>query len=81
MLSRTILLGAVLAGGVAFGASAQQPYPPYPYGAQAQAVPPSWNYDPYTSGLGPCPQRYRGDPQCRYTVFPTAGQPDFWPNH
>ncbi|MBV9826958.1 MAG: hypothetical protein JO001_14970 [Alphaproteobacteria bacterium] len=81
MLTRVALLGVVLVGGITFGASAQQPYAPYSYSAQAQPLPPSYSYDPYTSGLGPCPQRYRGDPQCRYTISPTYGQPDFWPNH
>jgi len=52
-----------------------QPYPPY---AQPPMTPPSWSYDPYTSGLGPCPQRRPSDPPCSVTVSPTYGQPNFW---
>jgi hypothetical protein len=40
----------------------------------------AWSYDPYTSGLGPCPQRLSGgDPPCKETMFPTFGQPSYWP--
>jgi hypothetical protein len=41
-------------------------------------TPPSWSYDPYTSGLGPCPQRFPGDPPCKETMHPTYGQPSYW---
>ncbi len=58
----------------AAGFGSQQFYPNNP----APAAPPSWSYDPYTSGLGPCPQRLRGDPSCAETVAPTAGQPNYW---
>lgn len=44
----------------------------------APAAPSSWSYDPYTSGLGPCPQRMRGDDRCSETIAPTAGQPNYW---
>ena len=79
----TLLAAAVLAGtGAATAARAQyQPYPyPYPvnpYGYQAPAIPPSWSYDPYTSGLTACPQRGHRDPPCSETLFPTYGQPDY----
>ncbi len=60
----------------------QQQYPAAPvqsYQANpAPATPSSWSYDPYTSGLGPCPQRFRGDDKCSETVSPTAGQPNYW---
>ncbi len=74
-------IAAALAAGLAATAQAQPSYPGYYSYYPAPAAAPSWNYDPYTSGLGPCPQRKAGDPQCRYTVNPTFGQPDFWPNH
>src|SRR5215204_202826 len=49
----------------------------YPYNP-APATPSSWSYSPYTSGLGPCPQRARGDDRCADTIAPTAGQPNYW---
>lgn len=75
---RLILVGALLMAGVSVVAEAQQPSGFYP-GYQVPPPPPSWNYDPYTSGLGPCPQRTPGDPPCRYTMHPTYGQPSYWP--
>lgn len=66
-------------------------YPPYPssYGypfvpsvpvhPYVQTTPPSWSYDPYTSGLSPCPQRMPGDDPCRDTMQPSYGQPSYWP--
>lgn len=70
-------LAATLAGGM-FLAQAQPPrYWPYAFDP-GQAAPPSWYYNPYTSGLGPCPQRYRTDPPCRETIQPSYGQPDYW---
>jgi hypothetical protein len=51
-----------------------QTYPSNP----APAAPSSWSYDPYTSGMGPCPQRARGDDRCDETIAPTAGQPNYW---
>lgn len=66
-----------------FAAQAQAPYsgyPTYAYGP-APAAPQSWSYDPYASGLGPCPQRRPGDPPCSVTFKPTYGQPSYWPVH
>jgi hypothetical protein len=80
MLNKSLVIGALLAVGLTAAAQAQSPYPGY-YAYPAPPVPSSWNYDPYTSGLGPCPQRRPGDEQCRYTIRPTYGQPDFWPGH
>ena len=70
---------------------AQQPqnygYSPTPYGYPpvqyypsnpAPAAPPSWSYNPYTSGLGPCTERGIGDDRCSTRIFPTAGQPNYW---
>jgi hypothetical protein len=84
-----VLVGAGLLAAATFAARAQPAvqhygyYPPYPYPSgpvpPALAAPPSWSYDPYTSGLGPCPQRFPGDPPCRDTIEPTYGQPSFWP--
>jgi hypothetical protein len=48
----------------------------YPY---VPTTPPQWSYDPYTSGLGPCPQRFPGDPPCKETMHPSYGQPSYWP--
>jgi hypothetical protein len=67
--------------GTGFAAEAQTPQPTYPaytYGPAPQA-PQSWSYDPYASGLGPCPQRRPGDPPCSVTLKPTYGQPSYWP--
>jgi hypothetical protein len=49
---------------------AVQPYVP--------TTPPAWSYDPYTSGIGPCPQRMPNDPPCKDMIEPTYGQPDYW---
>lgn len=69
-------LFAIAAGS---GANAQSPYPPYPYYRPAP-TPPSWSYDPYTSGLAGCPQWHNGDlTPCREKMPPTYGQPDYWP--
>ena len=79
-------LSAALCG-AAMAQQYPQQYPSYPqqYAAPqyyqanpAPAHPPSWSYDPYTSGLGPCPQRTRGDPSCADLIAPTAGQPNYW---
>jgi len=78
----------VLIAGMALIAKAQgQPYAYYSF--PRYQSPPSysfvpnrplwWSYDPYTSGLGPCPQRFPGDPPCKETIFPTFGQPSYWP--
>src|SRR5215213_4927154 len=55
------------------GYSNVQAYPNNP----APAAPASWSYNPYTSGLGPCPQRSRGDSRCEERIAPTAGQPNY----
>lgn len=82
---KTILLAAILLGGSALAVSAQVPYPapsPYPYArpiSPAQAYPPSWSYDPYTSGQTSCPQKRPGDTQpCSQIMPPTYGQPSYW---
>ena len=81
-----LLLGAVPA------ANAQYPYPTpppptaysYPFLPQVAVqpyvsrTPPEWSYDPYTSGLSPCPQRLPGDPPCSETMAPSYGQPSYW---
>jgi len=57
-------------------ARAQQMSPP---SQQRPATPPSWNYDPYTSGLGPWPQKSPWDTQtCSQIMPPTYGQPSYW---
>ncbi len=57
-----------------------QPYAPPPAISPAQAYPPSWSYDPYTSGQAPCPQGIPGDlGRCRDRMPPTYGQPSYWP--
>lgn len=48
---------------------AVQPYVP--------TTPPQWSFNPYTSGLSPCPQRLPGDLPCRYTMPPSYGQPNY----
>ena len=85
-VSAVILLGAT----VAANAQWQYPVPPQlaanPYSQayqvnpynQIPATPPSWSYDPYTSGLGPCPQRGAGDDRCSERISPTYGQPSYW---
>jgi hypothetical protein len=89
---KSILLGAVMLVGATIAANAQSQYPappqiasnpygqayqPYPNN-YAPTTPPSWSYSPYTSGLGPCPQRGPGDEPCSDRIFPTYGQPNFW---
>jgi hypothetical protein len=76
---KSILLGAALVAAVPVAANAEPPYQPYLYN-QLAAAPPAWNYDPYTSGLGPCPQRRASDPPCHQTMDPTYGQPSYWPH-
>jgi hypothetical protein len=71
------ILSAVLLSGAMLVTQAQPRYWPYAYNP-AQVAPPSWYYNPYTSGLGPCPQRLPGDPPCSETILPSYGQPDYW---
>jgi hypothetical protein len=74
------VISAALLAGASFAASAQPVYPLYAYGPPQATAPQSWYYNPYTSGLGPCPQRRGGsDPPCRETMPPSYGQPSFWP--
>ncbi len=54
------------------------PWLPYAY-YQPPPTPPAWSYNPYTSGFGPCPQRFPGDPPCSETMPPSFGQPNYWP--
>ena len=86
-IGRSLVIAAVLLAGTTLTAGAQSTYPYYssfypyytpdPYG-RGPLAPPSWSYDPYTSGLTSCPQRYRNEPPCRVTMHPTYGQPSYW---
>jgi hypothetical protein len=80
MFGKSIIIGGLVAAGLVFSAHAQSRYPSiFNYGPpQAPQAPQSWSYDPYTSGLGPCPQRRPSDEPCRYMIAPTVGQPSFW---
>ena len=77
VLSAIVLLGATFAA----DAQAQYPQPPYSYPVgRAPAAPPSWSYDPYTSGLGPCTNWAASDlARCGDLNPPTYGQPTFRP--
>ena len=83
-LVKSVLTGSMLLTGTALVANAQIQYTGYPYGYQAYsyhapAAPRSWSYDPYTSGLGPCPQWLPGDLEtCGQRMPPTYGQPSYW---
>jgi hypothetical protein len=91
---KSVLVGAMFLAGTVLAANAQQPqYQPYlsnqlalqpQYQSsynQAPASPPSWSYDPYTSGFGPCPQRTPTDSDsCREQMPPSYGQPDYRPH-
>jgi hypothetical protein len=83
-MSKLMLGSALLAVGLTAGAQAQQylpqqvQYQAAPYQAPPQR-PPSWSYDPYTSGLGPCPQKDHKDlTSCSQLMPPTYGQPSYW---
>ena len=83
-LIRCVLAVAVLLATATIAAEAQPIYPPYPYQPYpyppAAAAPQSWSYDPYTSGIAPCPQGIHGDLQtCSQKMPPTYGQPSYWP--
>jgi hypothetical protein len=89
-LGKLIVLGGgllVAAGSAASDARAQYAAEPYypaqyaaPYLAQAPQRPPSWSYNPYTSGMTSCPQRRAGDLEtCQQQMPPTYGQPSYWP--
>src|SRR5436190_17605011 len=85
-LAQAVLIAAAFFPVTTFGAGAQAPQWPsapyvqsYPYNPAPNA-PASWSYDPYTSGMGACPQMNRGNsPPCRETLVPTAGQPNYSP--
>ena len=79
----TLMKCAAAAGflvGVTAAANAQAQYQArYPYNPAPGSQASSWSYDPYTSGLGPCPQRRPGDTvPCRDQMPPTYGQPSYW---
>ena len=75
----SILLTTVCLAAAIPAAHAQYYYQPYP-AYSAPPTPPSWSYDPYTSGAAPCPQGVRGDLQtCAQKMPPTYGQPSYWP--
>lgn len=77
---RTVLTGVGLAVAATLAANAQPQYSWYFYG-QPPAAPPAWSYDPYTSGLSPCPQWRPGDSTpCHAQMPPTYGQPSFGPS-
>lgn len=78
---RAPFLAVALLAATAASAVAQAPYQPAPPAAayQVPATPPSWSWDPYTSGLGPCVQQNWGNsPPCREFMEPTYGQPNYW---
>lgn len=77
-VKQLIVAVALLAAPPVAFAQAQQ-YRTAPY-RQLPQTPPSWSYDPYTSGLGPCPQKGPWDTQpCSQIMPPTYGQPSYWP--
>jgi len=78
---RLMLFGAMCLAVTPFAANAAWPqYAQPPLYAQAAPTPPSWSYDPYTSGQAPCPQRMPGDTlTCQQEMPPTYGQPSYWP--
>jgi hypothetical protein len=80
MRMRAGLLAGLMLVATAVAAAAQAPYQPPPAAAYlAPATPPSWSWDPYTSGLGPCVQQNWGNsPPCRDFMEPTYGQPNYW---
>jgi hypothetical protein len=87
---KSLLLAAAMLAATTLSAAAQYayPYPPPGYApaypatpaiSPAQAAPPSWSYDPYTSGQTACPQKRPGDLQsCSQMMPPTYGQPSYW---
>ena len=90
---KSLLIGAVYLVATALLADAQAQYqahsprlaqapplyqPPY---VPAPTTPLAWSYDPYTSGLSPCPQHDpRDSVSCRAQMPPTYGQPDLRPS-
>jgi len=79
-LKRLLLAAAIGLVGPMASAGAQQFSYQSPPAYQPSAYPPSWSYDPYTSGAAPCPQGIHGDLQtCAQKMPPTYGQPSYWP--
>jgi hypothetical protein len=79
MLRKSILLGAFGLIAMAFAVNASAQYPVYPSPYAYPASPPSWGYDPYTSGLSACVQWRPSDPEsCRSQRMPSYGQPPYW---
>ena len=79
-----VILSAIVLLGATFAADALAQYPPTPYqpypAGRVPAGPPSWSYDPYTSGLGPCTNWSASDQaRCGDLNPPTYGQPTFRP--
>jgi hypothetical protein len=78
-LKRILLAASLCLAGPIASAGAQPVYQPYPYSPPRQ-TPPSWSYDPYTSGSAPCTEIYKGDLlTCQQRMPPTYGQPSYWP--
>ena len=85
-LMKPALIAAICLSGTTLVGTAQAQYLPYPsypsypaYPAYQAPVPPApWNYNPYTSGFGPCPQRMPNDSlSCRDQMPPSYGQPSY----
>jgi hypothetical protein len=83
MAKKSLLLGALFLAGTTLAANAQGYYPTYPNNPAPPTLtrtPPSWSYDPYTSGMTACPQKGPWDNQpCSQIMPPTYGQPSYWP--
>jgi len=78
-MPKGLLLAAALYLGATAVAGAQNYYPAYPYYGPPP-TPPSWSYDPYTSGAAPCPQGLPDEQsKCATRMPPTYGQPSYWP--
>ncbi len=77
---KSMLLAALCLTAIPLAASTAQTQSAPPLYAQVPRTPPSWSYDPYTSGQAPCPQRMPGDTlTCQQEMPPTYGQPSYWP--
>ena len=80
-LRKSVLVAAMCLVGTTLAANAQPQYPAYPYNpVPVTPTPPSWSYDPYTSGLGPCTNWSATDQaKCGDLSPPTYGQPTYRP--
>lgn len=83
---RTLLAAGLSLAGLLLVGQAEAQYPAYPYfpgyAYSAPApTPPSWNYDPYTSGLTPCPQWVPGLTDSCRNLVPSYGQPNYRPRY